>query len=107
MPIKEIVEIAKKKNIPVLVDGCQSAPHIKLDVSDLDSFQTTIEKAGCNDYLWSRWSQNGLDGVRDHFSWNAHVAKYLSLMSSEFKTCDLNNHHSSTRINQLSSIKAS
>ena len=36
VPIKEIVEIAKKKNIPVLVDGCQSAPHIKIDVKDLD-----------------------------------------------------------------------
>ena len=36
VPIKEIVEIAKKKNIPVLVDGCQSAPHIKIDVQDLD-----------------------------------------------------------------------
>ena len=36
VPIKEIVEIAKKKNIPVLVDGCQSAPHIKIDVRDLD-----------------------------------------------------------------------
>ena len=36
VPIKEIVEIAHKKNIPVLVDGCQSAPHIKVDVQDLD-----------------------------------------------------------------------
>ena len=36
VPIKEIVEIAHKKNIPVLVDGCQSAPHIKIDVKDLD-----------------------------------------------------------------------
>ena len=36
VPIKEIVEIAKKKKIPVLVDGCQSAPHIKIDVKDLD-----------------------------------------------------------------------
>jgi len=36
VPIKEIVEIARKKNIPVLVDGCQSAPHIKIDVQDLD-----------------------------------------------------------------------
>jgi cysteine desulfurase/selenocysteine lyase len=36
VPIKEIVEIARKKNIPVLVDGCQSAPHIKIDVKDLD-----------------------------------------------------------------------
>ncbi len=36
VPIKEIVEIARKKNSPVLVDGCQSAPHIKIDVKDLD-----------------------------------------------------------------------
>ena len=36
VPIKEITEIARKKNIPVLVDGCQSAPHIKIDVNDLD-----------------------------------------------------------------------
>ena len=36
VPVKEIIEIAKKKNIPVLVDGCQSAPHIKIDVKDLD-----------------------------------------------------------------------
>ena len=36
VPIKEIVEIAHKKNIPVLVDGCQSAAHIKIDVKDLD-----------------------------------------------------------------------
>jgi len=36
VPIKEIVEIARKKNIPVLVDGCQSAPHIKIDVRDLN-----------------------------------------------------------------------
>jgi len=36
VPVKEIIEIAHKKNIPVLVDGCQSAPHIKIDVKDLD-----------------------------------------------------------------------
>ena len=36
VPIKEIISIARRKNIPVLVDGCQSAPHIKIDVKDLD-----------------------------------------------------------------------
>ena len=36
VPIKEIVEIARKNNIPVLVDGCQSTPHLKIDVKDLD-----------------------------------------------------------------------
>ena len=36
LPIKEIVQLAHSKNIPVLVDGCQGAPHLKLDMEDLD-----------------------------------------------------------------------
>ena len=35
-PLKEIIDLAKTKNIPVLVDGTQGAPHLKLDMSDLD-----------------------------------------------------------------------
>ena len=36
LPIKEIIELAHSKDIAVLVDGCQSAPHLKLDMQDLD-----------------------------------------------------------------------
>ena len=36
LPIKEITELAHSKNIPVLVDGCQGAPHLKLDMQNLD-----------------------------------------------------------------------
>jgi len=53
VPIKEIVEIARKKNIPVLVDGCQSAPHIKIDVKDLD----------CDFYAFSAHKVYGPTGV--------------------------------------------
>ncbi len=35
-PIKEIVKIAHSKNILVVCDGAQSAPHMKVDVKDLD-----------------------------------------------------------------------
>ena len=35
-PVKKIVEIAHKRNIPVLLDGAQAAPHIKIDVQDID-----------------------------------------------------------------------
>lgn len=35
-PVKEIIEIAHKKGILVLVDGAQSVPHLKVDVQDLD-----------------------------------------------------------------------
>ena len=36
LPIKEITQLAHSKNIPVLVDGCQGAPHLKLDMQELD-----------------------------------------------------------------------
>ena len=53
VPIKEIVEIAHKKNVPVLVDGCQSVPHIKVDVTDLD----------CDFYAFSAHKVYGPTGV--------------------------------------------
>jgi cysteine desulfurase/selenocysteine lyase len=36
LPIKEIISLAHSKNIPVLIDGCQGAPHLKLDMQDID-----------------------------------------------------------------------
>ena len=36
-PVKEMIAIAHKHNIPVLVDGCQAVPHRKIDVQDLDA----------------------------------------------------------------------
>ena len=35
-PIKEIIEKAHQRNIPVLIDGAQGAPHLKIDVQALD-----------------------------------------------------------------------
>jgi len=36
LPIKDIAKLAHSKGIPLLVDGCQGAPHLKLDMQDLD-----------------------------------------------------------------------
>ena len=36
-PIKKIIEIAHSHGIPVLVDGAQSAPHLKIDVQEIDA----------------------------------------------------------------------
>ena len=35
-PVKKIIKKAHSYNIPVLIDGAQAAPHIKIDVQDLD-----------------------------------------------------------------------
>ena len=42
LPIKEITELAHSKGIPILIDGCQGAPHLKLDMQDLDCDFYTI-----------------------------------------------------------------
>ena len=36
-PVKRIVAAAHWRNIPVLIDGAQAVPHVKVDVRDLDS----------------------------------------------------------------------
>jgi cysteine desulfurase/selenocysteine lyase len=35
-PIKRVIELAHARGIPVLVDGAQSAPHLRVDVQELD-----------------------------------------------------------------------
>ena len=53
MPIKKIVDIAKEKNIPVLVDGTQGAPHMQIDMQDL----------GCDFYVISCHKMYGPNGL--------------------------------------------
>lgn len=35
-PVKAMIELAHQQHIPVLVDGAQAGPHLKIDVQDLD-----------------------------------------------------------------------
>jgi cysteine desulfurase / selenocysteine lyase len=53
IPIKKIVDIAKEKNIPVLVDGTQGAPHMQIDMQDL----------GCDFYVISCHKMYGPNGL--------------------------------------------
>ena len=53
LPIKEITELAHSKGIAVLVDGCQGAPHLKLDMQDL----------GCDFYAISCHKMYGPTGL--------------------------------------------
>lgn len=36
-PVKEIIRLAHEKNIPVLLDGAQAVPHLKVNVVDTDA----------------------------------------------------------------------
>ena len=52
-PIRRIIEMAHRQNIPVLVDGAQAIPHLKVDVQALD----------CDFYVFSGHKVYGPTGI--------------------------------------------
>jgi cysteine desulfurase/selenocysteine lyase len=52
-PVKTFIALAKARNIPVLVDGAQAAPHLPIDVKDL----------GCDFYAVSGHKMYGPTGI--------------------------------------------
>lgn len=36
-PVKKMIEMAHAHNVPILIDGAQGIPHMKVDVQDLDA----------------------------------------------------------------------
>jgi cysteine desulfurase/selenocysteine lyase len=52
-PVKQIIQIAHRRGVPVLVDGAQAVPHLKVDVRDLD----------CDFYAFSGHKLYGPTGV--------------------------------------------
>ena len=52
-PVREMVELAHRQGIPVLVDGAQAAPHTQIDVQDLD----------CDFYAFSGHKVYGPTGI--------------------------------------------
>ena len=52
-PVKDIIRIAHAHGIPVLVDGAQSAPHMKIDVQELN----------CDFYAFSGHKMYGPTGI--------------------------------------------
>ena len=53
LPIKKICDFASTKKIPVLIDGCQGAPHLKLDMQSI----------GCDFYAISCHKMYGPTGL--------------------------------------------
>jgi sucrose-phosphate synthase len=49
-----------------------------VDVSDLEALQRSIEDALTKPERWRRWQHSGIEAVRRHFSWDAHVGQYIA-----------------------------
>lgn len=52
-PVKEMTEYAHSRGVPVLVDGAQASPHLKIDVKDID----------CDFYAFSAHKMYGPTGI--------------------------------------------
>lgn len=52
-PVKEMVQFAHSKGVPVLIDGAQASPHMILDMKDLD----------CDFYVFSSHKMYGPTGI--------------------------------------------
>jgi len=52
-PVKQIIELAHRRKIPVLLDGAQAVPHLPVDVQDLD----------CDFYAFSGHKLYGPTGI--------------------------------------------
>lgn len=52
-PVKEMTAIAHEKGVPVLIDGAQAAPHLRIDVQDID----------CDFYAFSAHKMYGPTGI--------------------------------------------
>jgi len=53
VPVKEMIAAAHQRGVPVLVDGAQAVPHMKVDVQDLD----------CDFYAFSAHKMCGPTGI--------------------------------------------
>ncbi|WP_269611800.1 HAD family hydrolase [Prochlorococcus marinus] len=66
-----------------ILSRCENG--LLVDVSDLEAIRDGLETAGSNSSVWKTWSNNGVEGVSRHFSWDAHVCNYIALMQKRLK----------------------
>lgn len=64
-PVKEMIAYAHSKGVPVLVDGAQASPHMRIDVRDLD----------CDFYVFSSHKMYGPTGVGVLYGKKEHLLR--------------------------------
>jgi cysteine desulfurase/selenocysteine lyase len=87
-PVKTLIDAAHQRNIPVLLDGAQSAPHMKIDVQDLD----------CDFFCFSGHKLYGPSGIgilygkeafleaMPPYQGGGDMIRYVTLEKSDFNT---------------------
>ena len=69
--------VATENGGPVdIIENCQCG--ILVDPLDKDQISAALLKLLHDREAWNRCSRNGIEGVRTHYSWQAHAQKYVS-----------------------------
>ena len=58
-----------------ILQRCENG--LLVDVSDLDALQQGVEESLRSAARWQTWSDNGIEAVSRHYSWDAHVLQNL------------------------------
>ena len=61
-----------------IITTCRSGELI--DARDSAQIQAALKGILVDREKWERYSQNGIEGVREHYSWSAHARKYLAAL---------------------------
>ena len=58
-----------------IIGNCQNG--LLIDPTDTLAIEHALLRALTEPDQWSTWSQNGIQGVREHYSWQTHATRYL------------------------------
>ena len=58
-----------------IIGNCRNG--LLVDTLDPQAIADGLDKALIDRQQWRKWSRQGLAGVKRHYSWDAHVAKYM------------------------------
>lgn len=62
-----------------IITTCRSGELI--DARDTGQIQAALKGILVDREKWDRYSQNGVEGVREHYSWSAHARTYLAALT--------------------------
>jgi sucrose-phosphate synthase len=72
--------IATENGGPVdIIGNCKNG--LLIDPLNKKAIRRSLLKILHDSHLWQKFSRNGLNGVRKHYSWKAHAKNYLGLIS--------------------------
>lgn len=66
-----------------IIKNCQSG--LLIDARDTAQIQSALKRILVNREEWERFSAAGIEGVRRHYSWQAHVERYLEAITPLLK----------------------